>query len=206
VLLWGVIRTSYRLLLGVVEGIRRSLDDLALDLVCPSTVVPQATGTGTDIALGHGDGLAIVQRLDGGEEVDVLLKQIGELVEVLSALLGGYLPPRAFEGFPRGRYGDVDVLLGGLRYGADDRLVGGVNDLERLAVDALDPLVVDEAVLLVSRETVGCGSKTTIPHGNTGAEVKRQERKTPTGQWAAHTRRSAASWAWWTSSWACNVQ
>jgi hypothetical protein len=52
---------TYWLLLGVVEGVVRGLDDLALDLVGPTAVVSQATSARTHITLGHVDGLAIVQ-------------------------------------------------------------------------------------------------------------------------------------------------
>jgi len=66
----------------------RSVNDLALDLVGPAAIVPQATSASTNVTLGHADGLSIVQRLDSGEQINVLLKQICEVHEVLSSLLG----------------------------------------------------------------------------------------------------------------------
>lgn len=127
-----------------MEHIRGDVDGLALDLVGPAAVVPQAAGDGADVALGHGKRLAIVERLDGGEHVQVLLDKVGELGQHDAALLRGGLLPDAIEGFAGGLDGYVDVLLGGLVDGADDLLVGGVYDLERLLVDALNPLVVNE--------------------------------------------------------------
>jgi len=123
-----------RLLLGVVECVGGSVDDLALDLVRPTSVVPQGSGAHAHVTLRHGDGLAVVKRLDGGEDIEVLVEQVAELVQQLSALLGINLPPRALESFPCSGDGNVDILLGGLVDGADDTLVGGVYDLKGLAV------------------------------------------------------------------------
>ena len=133
------------LLADVVEGVRGGVDGLALNLVGPTAVVAQAAGAHADVDLGHVDGLAVVERLDGGEEVEVLLEQLREAVQQLAAVLRRLLPPGALEGLAGGGDGDVDILLGGLLDGADDLFVGGVDDLEGLAVDGLDELVVDEA-------------------------------------------------------------
>lgn len=54
------VRATYGLLLGVVEGIVGCVDDLALDLVGPTAVIPEAASAGADIALCHVNGLAIV--------------------------------------------------------------------------------------------------------------------------------------------------
>lgn len=115
-----------------------------MDLVRPATVVPQGRGTVAHVGLGHGDGLAVVQRLDGSEEVHVLLKLDREVDEQLAALLRSDFPPLALEGLAGRSDGNVDILLGGLVDGANDLLGGGVDDLESLAVDTLDELVVDE--------------------------------------------------------------
>jgi len=55
-------------------------------------------------------------------------------------------------------YGDVYILLGGLVNAADDLLGGRVDDLEFLAVDTLDELVVNE-------ETSGLGVFTAVRGG-----------------------------------------
>lgn len=52
--------------------------------------------------------------------------------------------PCTVEGLAGGRDGDVDVLLCGLADGCDDLLGGGVDDLELLLVDTLNPLIVNE--------------------------------------------------------------
>ena len=135
-----------RLLPDVVEGIGACVDNFTLDLVCPTTVVPQAASGSRNVdALGHAEGLAVVESLDSSEQVCVLLEEIGELHEKLSAVLGGLLPPWALEGLACGGDSDVDILLGSLLDGADDLLGRGVDDLEGLAVDGLDEFVVDEA-------------------------------------------------------------
>lgn len=142
----GVSRITHWLLPCVCEGLWVGVDGLALDLVGPATVVPQAAGGSSHIALGHGDGLSVVQRLDGSQLVEVGLHQLGQLDEQLATGLGGGVPPLAIEGLPRSGDGNVDILLGGLGDGADDLLGGGVDDLEGLLVYALDVLIVDEAV------------------------------------------------------------
>ena len=128
-----------------MEHVRVDVDRLALDLVGPAAVVPDAADHGTDVAAGHGDGLAIVERLGGSQEVVVLLAELGQLQQVDAALLGGDAAPLALKGLPRGGHGDVDILLGGLVHRADDLFCGRVDDLKRLLLDTLDELVVDEA-------------------------------------------------------------
>ena len=51
---------AHRLLFGIVESLRVGLNDLALDLVCPSTVVSQAPSAHANIHLGYAESLAIV--------------------------------------------------------------------------------------------------------------------------------------------------
>lgn len=135
---------TYGLLPDVVEHVRSDIEGLALDLVCPTSVVPDATDDGTDVTPGHADGLAIVEGLDGGQQVEVLLGEVGELEQQDAALVRGGLAPRSLEGLAGGGDGEVDVLLGSLAHGADDLLCCGVDDLEGLLVDGLYPLVVDE--------------------------------------------------------------
>jgi hypothetical protein len=64
----------------------RSVDNFALDLIGPTTVVPQAASASTDICFGHGDRLAIVQGLNGSEQVEILLKEIRKLHKASSAV------------------------------------------------------------------------------------------------------------------------
>lgn len=130
---------------GVIEVIRVGIDRLALDLVGPAAVVAKTAGSCVDIGLGHDDGLAVVERLDGGKLVYMAVEEVGELDEQLAAVLWRLPSPVALEGLACGGDGDVDILLGGLVDGANDVLSGGVDDLKGLAVDTGDKLVVDEA-------------------------------------------------------------
>lgn len=59
---------------GVVEGLGVGVDDLAVNLVSPTGVVSQAAGREGHVDLGHGEGLSVVERLDGGQGVDVLIE------------------------------------------------------------------------------------------------------------------------------------
>jgi hypothetical protein len=128
-----------------VEHVGGNVDGLALDLVGPTAVVSYATNHGTDVSPSHADGLAIVEGLDGGQEIQVLFADLGELDHQDTPLLRSHVFPRALEGFSGGCDGEVDILLGGLGDRADDLLGCGVDDLEGLLVDALYPLIVDEA-------------------------------------------------------------
>lgn len=113
---------TYRLGAGVVEHVGGDVNGLAVNLVGPSTVVADARNNGTNIATGHGDGLSVVERLDGGEEVDVLLSNIGELEHQLAALVCAGLAPCRVESLAGGGDSQVDILLGSLVDG-DDRLL-----------------------------------------------------------------------------------
>lgn len=146
-----------RLLPGVVEGIGGDIDGLALNLVGPTAVVADGANDSANIAAGHGDGLAIVERLNGGEEVEVLLDQVGKLEEVDATLLGSGLAPDTVESLAGGGDSKIDILLGGLVDGADDLLGSGVDDLEGLLLDTLDELVVDEPgrILWLALESLG---------------------------------------------------
>lgn len=53
-----------RFLLGVVEISRGGVDDLSMDLVCPSTIVSKNIGCDLNIAHGHIDTLPVIQSLD----------------------------------------------------------------------------------------------------------------------------------------------
>lgn len=124
------------------------VDGLACDLVGPAAVVAEALDHGTDIALGHGDRLSVVERLDSGKQVSVLLCQVGELEDDLGTVLGRDAAPLALESLAGGLDGNVDILLGSLGHGGDDLFGGGVDDLEGLLVGTLNPFVVDEPASL----------------------------------------------------------
>lgn len=132
------------LVAGVGEGLGVGVNGLTGDLVGPATVVAQAASGSGDVALGHGDGLAVVQSLNSGQGLDVALEQVRQLGEHAATVRGGHAAPGTLEGGASGLDGNVDILLGGLVDGGDDLLVGGVDGLEGLALDTLDELVVDE--------------------------------------------------------------
>jgi len=115
-----------------------------VNLVGPATVVAQAAGGVSDIDLSHGDGLAVIKGLDGGQCLDITLKQVGQLGEHAAAVRGGHIVPDALEGSASGLDGDVDILFGSLVHGDNGLLGGRVDGLEGLALDTLDELVVDE--------------------------------------------------------------
>jgi hypothetical protein len=85
-----------------VEHVGGNVNGLASDLVGPSTVVAEAGNDGTDVAAGHGDGLAVVEGLDSSEEVEVGLGEVGKLKQQLAAGVGGRLAPCGVEGLAGG--------------------------------------------------------------------------------------------------------
>jgi hypothetical protein len=133
-----------------VEHLGSNINGLALDLVGPTTIVSEAANNGTNIATGVGDGLSVVERLDSGEKVEVLLSEVGKLKEEVASSLGSGLLPLAIESLAGSSDSQVDILLGTLADGGDDLLGGGVDNLKLSLVDTLNPLAADEARICVS--------------------------------------------------------
>lgn len=133
------------LVAGVVHHIGVGIDDLAVDLVCPATVVAHATGGGGDITLCHADGLAVVEGFDGREGFAVFLEELSEFDEHATPVGRGDLLPGAFDSGAGSLYGDVDVLFGGLVDGGDGLLVVRVDRFKGLSLSTFDELIVDEA-------------------------------------------------------------
>lgn len=111
------------LVLGVVELVGISLDNLSVNLISPTSVVSDATSNGSNITLGHGDGLSVVQRLDGGENEVVTVNQVCELEEETTTLVGVDFAPFAIEGITSGFDGGVDIGEGGFVDGGEDFFV-----------------------------------------------------------------------------------
>lgn len=69
------------LVAGVGKSLRVGVNGLAVDLVGPSGVVADTANSHTQVHLGHGEGLAVVQGLDGRDRLNVPLNQVGKLVQ-----------------------------------------------------------------------------------------------------------------------------
>lgn len=135
---------THRLLLCVIERVGILADDFAFDLVGPASVVSQAARAHVDVDLGHGEGLAIVQGLDGRQRVDVGLEQIGQFDQEPSSGLGQGIFPRGLERFAGDFDGHVDIFLGGL-VNSHDRFLGGrVDGLKRLSLYPFHEFAIDE--------------------------------------------------------------
>lgn len=147
---------THRFLLGVVERIRIGVNDLALNLVCPSTIISQTSSAQADINLGHVDRLAIVHRFNSCELVEVLVKEVSELHEILPSLLWGDFSPCPFEGLAGNGDSVVDVFLCGFVDGYDGLFGRGIDALKGLAILAFHKFVVDEAEwVMISKESFG---------------------------------------------------
>ena len=118
---------------GVGELRLGGLDDLAKDLVSPAGVVANALdGVGDVGALGPVEGLAIVEGLEGGELVDILLHEVGELVhEARAVVAGGVEAPCGGEGLVGSFDGEVDILGRALCDLGERLACGGVDDAGR---------------------------------------------------------------------------
>lgn len=131
---------------GIVHHVGIGVNDLSVHLIGPASVVAQAASGGTNITLGNGEGLAVVESFDGSKGVHVLLEEIGQLGEHASSVGRGDLLPFAIESGAGSLDGHVDILLGGLVDGGDGLFVVGVDGFEGLALYTFDEFIVDEAV------------------------------------------------------------
>jgi hypothetical protein len=157
---------TYRFRAGIVEHVRSNVNGLALNLVGPPSIVSEAANNSTNIAPGHGDGFAIVQRFHGSEKVEVLLSQIGKFEHQDGPLLGGNLPPCGFKGLAGSGDGKVDILLRGFANRGNDLFCARVDNLKLLLVNTLNPLVVDEAggrEFVLASGMIVCDSKLKMP-------------------------------------------
>lgn len=160
---------------GVGEGLGVGVNGLTVDFVGPAGVVTDAAQGVGQVDLGHGEGLAVVEGLNGGQSINVALNQVGQLVQETTTVGRGNPSPFALKGLAGGGHGDVDILLVGLMDGGDDLLVGGVDGLEGLTLGALDVFVVDEPVdkplLAMDRAPEGRGSSAGRRTGRRAAQL-----------------------------------
>lgn len=164
------------LVAGVGEGLVVGVDSLTGDLVGPATVVAQAASGIGNVTLGQGDGLAVVEGLNGGEGLDITLEEVGQLGEHTATVRGGHVVPGTLEGGASGLDGDIDILLGGFVDGGDDLFVGGVDGLEGLALDTLDELVVDEPAQRGKKRMLVWGKSFGMARGDWIYERERQKK------------------------------
>ena len=161
-----------RFLLGVVESLGIRLNDLAVNLICPATVVSEGSGAHTNVDFGHTERFTIVQGFNRREEFEVLFKQICQIHQVFSSLLIGDFTPSGLKGFAGNGDGVVNIFFGGFVDFADRFLGGGVDGLKSLAILSLDELVVDEAV----RSRSACGLELLVGGGEIWADKVRGKR------------------------------
>ena len=144
-------------------------DDVAIDPLGFLGEPLEERGAVADLALGLGQGLALLAGHQEGEVVGVGHDQLEPLAQDGRPLLGGLRPPGgqgAVRGLDRApRLGDADA-----GYRADHLAVGGVGDLDRPAVLGPDPRPVDIA-LLAKQALVGKLDARILECGRHGALV-----------------------------------
>jgi hypothetical protein len=74
------------------------INNLALNLIRPPTIIPQRIRTHAHIPLSKRKRLTIIQRLNRRKLFNVLLKQVGQLEQQLATVLGRHLSPFALKG------------------------------------------------------------------------------------------------------------
>ncbi len=124
----------------------RDVDRVALDLGGPAGhVVEQVCGQWHVSRLRHGEGLAVVQRLELGQLVGVLQDQVTDPPDDPPPLRRGHPAPRTLlERPPRRPHSPVDVLGTALGDPGEHLPRRGVGRLERPARRRVAPLPVDE--------------------------------------------------------------
>lgn len=134
------------LVASVDKGFAVGVDGLTVDLVGPTAIVTQAGSGATHVDLGDVESFTVVDGFDGGNDIQIPLKEIGQLEEQTSTLGGSDLAPVRLKAMAGSSNRYVDILLSTLMKGSDGFLVGRVDGLKGLAFDTLDPFVVDEPV------------------------------------------------------------
>jgi hypothetical protein len=101
-------------------------------------------------------GLTVVQGLELGELIRVLLEEIAELPDHPGALAWrDARPGPAFERTPRRRNGEIDIRLIPGRNLGDDLLGRRILDREGLAASRIDPFPVDHELELLREKGRG---------------------------------------------------
>ena len=98
-------------------------------------------------SLGFADRLAVVDRLDHSEQIELLLHAVGDFVQDAGALGGR----RAAPGLPRAVSGverELDVLRGRSGVGADDAAIDRGDIVECLTFNRRDPFAADPIFIM----------------------------------------------------------
>src|SRR4029077_335531 len=92
----------------------------------------------------HGLRLAVVERIELGQLVEVLGDQVAETVDRAATLGWRHLRPRTVERAAGGRDGAIDVFGLAVSDGGQNLTSAGIDRLEGRAVGGVDPLSVDQ--------------------------------------------------------------
>ncbi len=122
-----------------------------MDLVGPAGIIAEAVDHQRQIGgAALADRLAVIQRFELGELVEMRLDQVGELVHEPSPVAGIHRAPRS--GFKRLARGlDREIDIGRIPFGhlGDHLLRSRVDCFKRLATLAVAPLAIDQHLGLV---------------------------------------------------------
>ena len=105
---------------------------------------------------GFADGLADIHALENDEAFGIGLEQIGDLEERIRSIGHRGLAP-GLEGAGSGLDGAIDIGGRAVRGARQIGTIGGIDTLDRLAIFAIDPLVVDEMTIAIIGSVGRCG-------------------------------------------------
>lgn len=134
------------LMSSIGHVVRVRVNRLTRNLVCPTAVVADASRRVGDVDLGEEERLAVVEGLNGGEDISIPLHQVGQLDQHATPVGWGRVLPAALECLAGSSDGNIHILLRSLMDGDNGLLIVGVDSLEGLVLDTLHPLTIDEPV------------------------------------------------------------
>jgi hypothetical protein len=135
---------------GVPEEGSTHGESAALDLVGLASEVAVDIGRVGDILCpGYADWLAVVESFEVGQEIAVLLDQVGKAEEQSPPRMRVHSPPlRRLECLPCRSDSQIDILLGGIDYFPDAGLRTGIGEGEGTPPIGVQVLPVDEELPL----------------------------------------------------------
>ena len=141
-----------RLAARIAEIVSANRNRVPRELVGPAGVVADAVDGQRQVGGSRVDNrLAVVERFERGQLIEIRFHQIGELVHQAASIASIHLRPRTgFKRGSRGLHGSIDVGRIALGHFGDHCFIHRVDRLEPFAAAGLDPLAVDQHVGLTN--------------------------------------------------------
>ena len=117
-----------------------------MELICPAGVIAQTVDHQRDVAIeALADRLAIVERFESGQLLNIAFDEVGQLVDEATAIAGIHLAPGfAFKGFAGGSHSHVDIVTITFSHVSDHILGGWVVGSKSATAESVHPLAADQ--------------------------------------------------------------